>query len=33
MEVGCVIFGMNHKKKAKKPVRDRGLQGWNDVVV
>jgi len=33
MEVGCVIFGMNHKKKAKKTARDRGLQGWNDVAV
>jgi len=27
-----VIFGMNHKK-GKKPARDRGLQGWNDVAV
>jgi hypothetical protein len=33
MEVGCVIFGMNHKKKAKKTARDRVLQGWNDVAV
>jgi len=33
MEVGCVIFGMNHKKRQKKNTRDRGLQGWNDVAV
>ena len=33
MEVGCVIFGTNYKKKAKKTVRDRGLQGWNNVAV
>jgi len=30
MEVGCVIFGMNHKK-AKKYATDNSLQGWNDV--
>jgi len=28
-----VIFGMNHKKKGKKTVRERGFQGWNDVAV
>jgi hypothetical protein len=33
MEVGCVIFGMNHKKKAKTYARDNSLQGWNDVAV
>jgi hypothetical protein len=33
MEVGCVIFGMNHKKRQKTTVRDRGFQGWNDVAV
>ena len=32
MEVGCVIFGINHKK-GKKTARDRGLQGWNDVAI
>jgi len=31
-EVGCVIFGMKHKK-GKKTARDRGFQGWNDVAV
>ena len=29
MKVGCVIFGMKHKKRA----RDNGLQGWNDMVI
>ena len=34
MEVGCVIFGMKHKKKKQKQTaRDRGLQGWNDVAI
>jgi hypothetical protein len=33
MEVGCVIFGMKHKKRQKKNARDKGLQGWNDVAV
>ena len=33
MEVGCVIFGMNHKRRQKKTARYRGLQGWNDVAV
>jgi hypothetical protein len=33
MEVGCVIFGMKHKKMQKKNTRDKGLQGWNDMVV
>jgi hypothetical protein len=32
MEVGCVIFGMKHKKN-KKNTRDRGLQGWNNMAV
>jgi hypothetical protein len=32
MEVGCVIFGMKHKKDQKN-MRDKGLQGWNDVAV
>jgi len=26
-------FWYESQKKAKKPVRDRGLQGWNDVAV
>ena len=30
MEVGCVIFGMTHKKKAKRYARDNGLEGWNE---
>jgi hypothetical protein len=33
MEVGCVIFGMKHKKRQKKNPRDNGLQGWNDMAV
>ena len=33
MEVGCVIFSMKHKKKAKTNARDKGLHGCNDVVV
>jgi hypothetical protein len=33
MEVGCVIFGMKHKKRQKNTTRDNGLQGWNDVAV
>jgi hypothetical protein len=33
MEVGCVIFGLKHKKKAKKNARNNGLQGWNDMAV
>jgi len=33
MEVGCVIFGMTHKKKAKIYARDKGLEGWNEVAV
>jgi hypothetical protein len=34
MEVGCVIFGMKHKKRQKKKnARDNSLQGWNDVAV
>jgi len=33
MEVGCVIFCMKHEKRQKKPARDKGLQGWNDVAV
>jgi len=34
MEVGCVIFGMTHKKKeAKRYARDNGLEGWNEVAV
>jgi len=33
MEVGCVIFGMNNKKGKNKTAKDRGLQGWNDVVI
>jgi hypothetical protein len=32
-EVGCVIFGMKHKKEQKKTARDRDFQGWNDVAV
>jgi hypothetical protein len=24
---------MKHKKRQKKPARDRGFQGWNDVAV
>jgi len=32
-EVGCVIFGMKHKKNAKTTARDKGFQGWNDVAV
>jgi len=32
-EVGCVIFGMKHKKGQNKTARDRGFQGWNDVAV
>ena len=28
-----MIFGMKHKKKAKKTTRDKGFQGWNYVVV
>jgi hypothetical protein len=32
MEVGCVIFGMKHKKD-KTNARDKGLQGWNDVAI
>jgi len=32
MKVGCVIFGINHRK-AKKYARDKGLQGWNDMAV
>jgi hypothetical protein len=32
MEVDCVIFGMT-KKKAKRYVRDNGLEGWNEVAV
>jgi hypothetical protein len=31
-EVGCVIFGMKHKKGQKKS-RDRDFQGWNNVAV
>jgi len=27
MEVGCVIFGMTPKKKAKRYARDNGLKG------
>jgi len=33
MEVGCVIFCLKHKKKAKINARDNGLQGWNDMAV
>ena len=33
MEVGCMIFGMKHKKGKKKNMRDKGLQGWNDMAV
>ena len=33
MEVGCVIFGMTYKKKAKRYARDNGLERWNEVVV
>jgi hypothetical protein len=33
MEVGCVIFGMTQKKKAKRYARDNSLEGWNEVVV
>jgi hypothetical protein len=33
MKVGCVIFGMNHKRRQKKTTRDKGLQGWNDMAV
>jgi hypothetical protein len=33
MEVGCMIFGMKHKKRQKKNARDRGFQCWNDVAV
>jgi len=33
MEVGCVIFGMTPKKKAKRYARDNGLEGWNEVAV
>ena len=33
MEVGCVIFGMKHKKRQKKNARDNGLQSWNDMAV
>jgi hypothetical protein len=33
MEVGCVIFGMTHKKKTKRYARDNGLEGWNAVVI
>jgi hypothetical protein len=32
MEVGCVIFGMKHKK-TKNNARDNSLQGWNDVAI
>jgi hypothetical protein len=32
MEVGCVIFGMKHKKD-KKNTRNNGLQGWNNMAV
>jgi len=32
MEVGCVIFGMKHKKD-KQNTRDNGLQGWNNMEV
>jgi len=30
MAVGCVIFGMKHKK-SQNNARDNGIQGWNDV--
>jgi len=33
MEVGCVIFGMTPKTKAKRYARDNGLEGWNEVAV
>jgi hypothetical protein len=33
MDVGCVIFGMTLKKKAKRYARDNGLEGWNEVAV
>ena len=33
MEVGCVIFCMTHKKKAKRYARDNGLERWNEVAV
>jgi len=33
MKVGCMIFGMTHKKKAKRYARDNGLEGWNEVAV
>ena len=32
MEVGCVMFGTT-QKKAKRYVRDNGLEGWNEVAV
>ena len=32
MAIGCVIFGMKYKKKAKTNARDNGLQGWNNVM-
>jgi hypothetical protein len=32
MEVGCVIFGMTHKK-TKRYARDNGLKGWNEVAI
>jgi hypothetical protein len=31
MEVGCVIFGMNHKKSQKNTRCLNGIQGWNDM--
>ena len=33
MQVGCVIFGMKHKKRLKKNMRDDGFKGWNDVAI
>jgi hypothetical protein len=32
MEVGCVIFGMKHKKDQKN-TRNNSLQGWNNKAV
>jgi hypothetical protein len=33
MDVGCVTFGMKHRKTKKKYVKDNALLGWNDMAV